>query len=142
MDTPGLAFDKIKERIIALSGIGETDIDEGSVMFVAQLVADQVLALTNREKLNDPLARVCIDLAALNWMHQYFLSDDDGEGLLLGGVLSISEGDTRIAYQNRSQIDGEGADYGAYGYLVENAYAVIRRYRRLHWGSSKDEDYG
>ena len=142
MDDYGLTFEKIKERIASLSGIDETDIDEASVMLVAQLVVDQVLALTNREKLNDPLARACVDLIALNWMRQYFLSDDDGEGLLLGGVLSISEGDTRISYQNRSQIDGAGADYGVYGYLVDNAYAVIRRYRRLHWGTAKDEDYG
>ena len=154
-------LDVIKKRITMLSGVEaviyvdpdepvDPDvvviIDDESLTYVLRLVIRSVLAYTQRERLNPPLMDACVELVALNWLKQYFLSTSENvsaeDALLVGDVLSISEGDTRIAYQNRAQVDGIGASWGSYAYIIENVWFTLKRYRRLHWGTRRDWDYG
>lgn len=142
IDMTRFDIDAIKNRINALSGVDTIEMTDESVAYVLELVIWKVLSYTNRETLNAALAKVCVELVALNWLKQYFLSDDMEGALTVGDVLSISEGDTRIAYQNRAQVEGSGAAYGSFAYSVEDIFTILKRYRRLHWGASEDEDYG
>lgn len=141
IDISGFDLTAIKSRINALSGVDTVEMTDASITYVLELVVWKVLSYTNRETLNAALEKVCVELVTLHWLKQYFLSDDMEGALTVGDILSISEGDTRIAYQNRAQIDSSGASYGSFAYSVEDIFTILKRYRRLHWGSSEDSDY-
>ena len=131
----------IKSRINALSGVDTVEMTDESITYVLELVVWKVLSYTNREALNEALKKVCVELVALNWLKQYFLSEDMESALTVGDILSISEGDTRIAYQNRAQLESDGASYGSYAYAIEDIIVILKRYKRLHWGCYEDADY-
>lgn len=133
------------ERILALSTFDVAVIDSDTVKYEVRLATYNVLAYTNRGLLNEPLEVVVCELSALNWLKQQFIADDPDslrDALTVGDVLSISEGDTRIAYQNQAQLDGVGVHYGAFAYKMEQLASIVKRYRRVHWGSAMDVDYG
>jgi hypothetical protein len=141
-DISKIDTDAIKTRITFLSGIPAEEIEDDSLDYVLEMVVIEVLAFTNRELLNEPLTKACQDLCALNWVKQWFLSEDAEGNIVYGDILSISEGDTRIGYQNRAQVEGIGASWGSYKFMIENIQTILNRYRRLHWGSARDIDYG
>ena len=138
----GFDIAEIQNAIVELSKIDADEITPTSVADTLLFAIDHVLAYTQREVLNDPLRRVCSRLTVLNWLKRYFAGDDAESALTVGDVLSISEGDTRIAYQNKTQMEGFGVSYGSFMFEAEAMSTILRRYRRIHWGSKDDVDYG
>lgn len=133
-------LNEIRTCISECSGIDTVEIDDHTLNAELIAVIYEVLSFTNRKTLNEPLKVVCKQLTMLNWVKKYYLSEDMNDSLLTGTPLSISEGDTRIAYQNMAQLDGYGATYGAFGFTVDSMYTILKRYRKLPWLSSEDID--